>query len=260
MNNCTLDDFKVVSIGRLGQYRFAFLIWTVVFCIITFLPENSFASPFMGAILSYGAFLGLSILLLVASISVTVSERKQLLLMVLAICLSYLASKYGKTLPLVEVVKSPALLIISASIAILLVRRIEKSWHIAVAGFVGLIADMWSVFSSSGLTRHLVEEAPEFLNYLLLGFPFPGGHIRPMIGVADYVFLAIFVLHCHKFQLGALFNLKLLSLSLVITILAANILGLGLPAIPLMAVFFIFANRKRLWSDFMEDYRSGFSS
>jgi hypothetical protein len=260
VNNCILNDFKVSSIGVLCEYRIAFLIWALSFCIFSFLPEAKPFWMFIGAVFSYGVFLALSVLLLVASISVKVSEKVQLLLLLFGIGISYLASKYGLLFPFIKVIKCPALLFTSASIAILLVRRVEKSWHIAVAGFVGLMADMWSVFSTSGLTRHLVEEAPEVLNYLLLGFPFPGGTIRPMIGAADYVFLAIFVLHCHKFKLGTFVNLQILSFSLVLTVLMANIFGVGLPAIPLMALFFICTNRKRLWGDFVADYKRGFSS
>lgn len=258
MNNSLLNDFKVPSTGRLGEYWISFSLWFFFFLLFSSLPEGTSSWKYIGAIAAYSAFLILTVLLLVATISFKVKEYVQVILFMSGLTVSFLVSKYGGEYILLQTLKSPALLITSVSVAILLVRRIEKSWHIAVAGLVGLVADLWSVFSSSGLTKHLVEEAPQFLNYLLLGFPFPGGKVRPMIGAADYVFLAIFVLHCHKFELDATNNLKWLSLSLVITVAAANLLSVGLPAIPLMALFFIAINRKRLWGDFLHDYRKGF--
>jgi len=258
VDNKLLNDFKVPSVGRFGDYHVSFSLWIFLFSVFSFLPKGPTQWAYIGAIAAYSTFLILTIFLLVATISLKVKEYVQFFLLIGGLVVSFLVSKYGGEFIPVQALKSPALLITSVSVAILLVRRIEKSWHIAIAGVVGLIADLWSVFSSSGLTKHLVEEAPQFLNYLLLGFPFPGGQVRPMIGAADYVFLAIFVLHCHKFELDATKNLKWLSFSLVVTVVLANFLGMGLPAIPLMALFFVVLNRKRLWGDFVTDFRKGF--
>jgi len=245
-----------------GKYKYIFGLWVVIFGIISLFPaispDNSVSLKISSSVVTYALFLSLSVTMLVATISLRMSEIYQVLFLILGLVASYLTGRLDVNYPLVAVLRSPALLFTAAGAGLLLVRRIEKSWHIVAAAMVAFVADIWSVYSAQGVTRQLIEKAPEVLNVLLLSFPFPGGTVRPMIGVTDYVFIAIFLLHSDKFSLNTTNTLIAVTLSLVFTVTLVNVFGVGLPAIPLMSLFFIAINGKKLWGDFRKDYRNGF--
>ena len=209
-------------------------------------------------IFSYPLFLVLATILLFSSIHLTSSELFWFPAIPSGLFLSYGISTCGSYVPGIIIFKSPALLITGAAIAIILVKRIERPWHIAVACIVGFAADLWSVFSSSGVTNQLMEKAPEFMNYLLLDFPFSGGGFRPIMGVADFAFLGIIVLNSDKFSMDGERAVKAGLLSLILTLILVHGTGVGLPAIPLMAVSYIVVNMKSLRETFWKDYKNNF--
>ena len=243
----------------LRRYLMALLFWALSY--VLFMAISVYVvgkSAIFAAVLANLVFLIASIAVLVCMKDVVQRELLLGLMLVGGLVGSYLLVKSVKADSVRLLLQGPVLMLTAYGGARLLVTRIDRSWHIGAAAIMGLVADIWSVFAPSGLTRTMLEQRPDVLNYLLVGFPIPGMGVRPIIGIADYVFFAIFLLHAEKFGFGSRKALIVLTLSLVATLATVDLLGLGLPAIPFMAVFFVAANAKRLWQDFKKDYAAGF--
>ena len=243
----------------LRRYLFALLAWALSFCLfLAFCVKTIGQSSVIFQVLANGVFLISSIALLISMNKVVQNEVILGLMLIGGLVGSYYLVVLLGDKAVRMLVQGPVLMCTAYGGARLLVTRIERSWHIGAAALMGLVADIWSVFAPSGLTRTMLEHRPDVLNYLLVGFPIPGSGVRPIIGIADYVFFAIFLLHAEKFGFGFKKAVIALTLSLVVTLVAVNALGLGLPAIPFMATFFVVANLGRLWQDFKKDYAAGF--
>lgn len=122
----------------------------------------------------------------------------------------------------------------------LLVNRVEKAWWLLALLAVAMVADLWSVLASSGLSRELVRSRSFLLDVVLLAWPLKaGGAVRAVIGVADFVFFALFVLSARKFAFPRRRTEAVLVLAMLGTIGVVGLLGLPLPVVPALALTFV---------------------
>lgn len=109
---------------------------------------------------------------------------------------------------------------------------------------VMFFADIWSV--AAGLTKALAKK-PDVINYVLVSFPLLGTpKIVPMIGMVDFLFLAMFLGVAYRFGMPVLGNAVVLLLGGIACFLVATSIGLGLPMLPFFAVSFCAYNWRRI--------------
>jgi hypothetical protein len=141
----------------------------------------------------------------------------------------------------------------------LLSREILNPGHLIPVAAVLTLVDFWSVGHgpSSKIARQVTEFAqsggftgevvPDFTSFLLLRFPqFITTEIISFLGVSDILILAFLVGCIHKFNLPQIQSYAALIAGPVIAVLIANIIGKGIPALPVIALIFLFTNIKHL--------------
>jgi len=132
-----------------------------------------------------------------------------------------------------------SLLGLTLSGGILVSRLVERATYILPLSVIAGIADIWSVFA--GVTKKAVESKVA-LNYALFSYPVPGFGIRPLVGATDFLFAVLYMSLARRFGFSLKKNLTLLALSFLISIAIAIISGVGIPVLPVMALFIILGN------------------
>ncbi|HJU48136.1 MAG TPA: hypothetical protein VJ689_08390 [Gaiellaceae bacterium] len=121
----------------------------------------------------------------------------------------------------------------------------ELSWVVLVAFLIPWV-DALSVWR--GPTNVVVEEKPGIFEKIAISFSLPGEDAGAALGPPDVLFFALFLATAARFRLRVaatwIAMTGLLSLTLVLTVaLDLN----GLPALPAIALGFLFANADLLW-------------
>lgn len=130
------------------------------------------------------------------------------------------------------------LIFAAAAAGTLLGGIIEKpSYLIPVCAVAGL-ADLWSVFSASGVTK-AISTSRRALNFVLVSFPVVGYGVRPLIGVTDFIFAGLFIFMAVRFSMPLLRTAILIGSAFVISVGLAVGAGIGIPVLPVMGVLFV---------------------
>ena len=134
-------------------------------------------------------------------------------------------------------------------VGLALARRVTSPGIALLVAGAATAADLFSVFA--GPTRALVERGAPALDYLLLIFPTFGYPLGFALGLADFIFLALFAaLARHLEGLRPLPTLALGCAAVLLAMLAGLLLARPLPALPFIALSFILANAKPLYKSF----------
>ncbi len=135
----------------------------------------------------------------------------------------------------------PFKVVFAAGLGRLLGRQVGEPLWLALVAVVALIADIWSVFA--GPTRVVVEQAPGFLDYLLIHFPLLG-HSGPGMGLgtSDVIFLALFAAGSARAGLRPVVGFAAMACSLLVTVVVALLWKSALPALPFLSIAFLLAN------------------
>jgi len=120
---------------------------------------------------------------------------------------------------------------------------IKKTSYLIPLSVIAGIADCWSVFA--GVTKQITASRVA-TNYFLVNFPVSGQGIQPLIGVADFLFSAMYLDLSQRFNLSMKRTLFVLITSFLASITLATLIGTGLPVLPIMAVLFIAAHYDRI--------------
>ena len=128
----------------------------------------------------------------------------------------------------------------AAALALALARRINSVGVAFLVAAVATAADLFSVLA--GPTKALVEEGSPALDFLLVIFPTFGQPLGFALGVADFVFLALFAAIARHLSLRPVPTLALGCAAIIAAMLAGLILGTYLPALPFIALSFVLAN------------------
>lgn len=151
----------------------------------------------------------------------------------------------------------------------LLSREVVKVGHLLPVAAVLTLVDFWSV--SQGPSKQIAQTAvefaetggyakevvPPFVSFLLLNFPqMATDRINSFIGVGDLVILAFFIGCIHRFNLPKPQSYAVLIVGPAIAVITANLIGKGIPALPIIAVLFILINIRHLKLDKKEIFIS----
>jgi hypothetical protein len=122
-------------------------------------------------------------------------------------------------------------------------------WVVLVSLIIPWV-DAFSVFHERGPTRRITEERPElFTDILSFAFPIPGVNDAAHLGLPDLLFFALFLAAAARFALRPGLTWLLMALSFGATLALTVWLDIdGLPALPLLAFGFLFANADLIWA------------
>ena len=152
-----------------------------------------------------------------------------------------------------------SLIALSFFLGELLSREVVKVGHLLPVALVLTLVDFWSVnqgpskeiakkaveFTESG--GYAQEVVPPFVSFLLLNFPqMASDKINSFIGIGDLVILAFFIGCVHRFNLPKTQSYAVLIAGPTIAVIVANIIGKGIPALPIIAILFIVINVRHL--------------
>ena len=144
-------------------------------------------------------------------------------------------------LPLALLFLADALRMAAAvSLALALARQVTSTGAALLVAVVASASDLFSVLA--GPTRALVREDAAVLDFLLLIFPTFGHPLGFALGVADFVFLALFVALAAYLALNPLATILLGCASILLAMLTGLFLGTAIPALPFVALSFLAAN------------------
>jgi hypothetical protein len=110
---------------------------------------------------------------------------------------------------------------------------------------VGSVLDLWSVFM--GVTHEMIAKKSVALDYLLIQYPsFHSETVSQLVGLSDFLFISILMGVVIKFNFGIGKNILMLNLGLVTTFLLVVITSTGIPALPVISIFFVIGNYKNI--------------
>ena len=128
----------------------------------------------------------------------------------------------------------------AAALALALARHVNSVGVALLIAAVATAADLFSVLA--GPTKALVREGSPALDFLLVVFPTFGHPLGFALGVADFVFLALFAAIAHHLSLRFLTTLALGCAAALAAMLAGLLLQTYLPTLPFIALSFVLAN------------------
>lgn len=135
------------------------------------------------------------------------------------------------------------IVVLSLCLGMLVACGLRRQAYIVLAAIVGAVADCYSVFG--GPTSHIVKTSA--VNFMILQWPLLGqGEIGGVIGMGDFLFLALFLAGARKFGFHPGRNLAAMVLAFAVGYTVVLTTGKGLPALPFMGVAFFAVNWKKL--------------
>ncbi len=240
----------------------ASLAWlAAVVALLPFLGDGSvsFTEQFLSYVLALVPCAAL-VYGLLALLDTRLSTPRLLLLGATSGALGALAAYLGgrpddlvvpSVLPLTLLFAADVLRIAAAvSLALALARQVTSLGAALLVAVAASAADLFSVFA--GPTKALVQEDSPVLDFLLLIFPTFGYPLGFALGVADFIFLALFVALAAYLALKPRATIALASASILFAMLAGLFLGTPLPALPFIAVSFLAANASPLCRPFLQ--------
>lgn len=148
-------------------------------------------------------------------------------------------------------VESLAKVIFATSAGLWIALMLTSISQVLLISFLIIIVDIWSVFL--GPTKKMVESGGPWINYLTINLPVFGADAASRLGASDIIFYALFVGSTLIWRLRRITTALVLSLSFTATMVIGVTLDIGVPALPLLAIFFLLANGDLLYTRFLEE-------
>jgi len=114
-----------------------------------------------------------------------------------------------------------------------------------------ILVDFYSVFL--GPTKKMVESGGPWLDYLTISMPVFGASGASRIGAADIIFFSIFTGCVLTYRLRRTTTTLAMTLSFMSTMVIGVRLDIGVPALPLLSIFFLLSNADLLYRRFLEE-------
>lgn len=110
---------------------------------------------------------------------------------------------------------------------------------VLISGLI-IVVDFYSVFL--GPTKKIVESGTAWVDYLTINMPVFGAPALSQLGVSDIIFFGLFAGVSISYTLRRTATAFAMTVSLIATMTIGVSLGIGVPALPLLAIFFLLAN------------------
>ena len=119
-----------------------------------------------------------------------------------------------------------------------------------IAGLI-IIVDFYSVFF--GPTKMMIESSSDVIDYLTISLPVFGVDAASRLGASDIIFFSLFIGTTLIYDLRRELTAVSMTISLVGTMVIGISLGYGVPALPLLSVFFLLTNIDLLYRRFLDE-------
>lgn len=173
---------------------------------------------------------------------------------------------------LLTVIKSGLLLLVATLIGFALARYVKRLWELVPICFVMMLADFssWLFGPTAGFTQQIQqyylhpEGAPPLIDMVLVKLVFPGTiGLLPVFGISDWIMVVFFVIVAARFgvndnligrsgkslagqgRIGGYLPVSVVALFLVVQL--AQVTGLFIPALPLIALIMLLWYAARHW-------------
>lgn len=119
---------------------------------------------------------------------------------------------------------------------------IQRAGHLIVVAIVSSLVDVFSVLHPEGPTQNVLQ-VERAVALLILPWPMLGtSDIRPILGVGDVVFAALYFAACEKHGLPMIRTATSLVIALALTMLTVLVTGIGIPALPFFGAAIVLAH------------------
>ncbi|RJQ47748.1 MAG: hypothetical protein C4534_00830 [Gaiellales bacterium] len=184
---------------------------------------------------------------LASSLTFLIVLRHQLLL--LALSAVFIAAG-GLMLALVPV-ESLAKVLFAVCLGLWISLMLSSISQILLIAALIIIVDFYSVFY--GPTKMMIESSSGVIDYLTISLPVFGVDAASRLGASDIIFFSLFVGTTLIYGLRRELTAIAMTLSLIGTMIAGVMLGYGVPALPLISVFFLLTNFDLLYRRFLDE-------
>jgi len=138
--------------------------------------------------------------------------------------------------------------VFAAAVGLLIAGALERaSWIVLIAAVV-TVTDVVSVYF--GPTKVLIEQGPRVIGAFTVALAWPGyrtDEAYTALGVADFIFFALYLGAARSFGLRAGWTAVAMTLSFVLSI-AAGFWLTAVPALPLLSAAVLLVNADLLWA------------
>ena len=141
------------------------------------------------------------------------------------------------------------------------VRAVERPWWMLPIACAVPIADAWSVYSSRGVTKAVIDRAqeePRWIEWPTIATPIAGVpyELFGRLGTVDILFCALFLAVAVRLHLGRARTAIALWIALVATtFIVLEVEGLAIPALPLICLGFLVVQLPALVRDLRASLR-----
>ena len=134
-------------------------------------------------------------------------------------------------------------LMFAIGLGLAVARGLQKPNYLVLAAIVGAVTDIFSVYA--GPTKHLIGTGA--FGYLSFAWPLIGaGGVQGIVGVGDFVFLALFFDGARRFKLDDRVTLWAMCGAMIVGFAFTWITQAGVPALPFFAVALLLAHGREL--------------
>lgn len=198
------------------------------------------------AILSFGLGL-IAACALASSLTFLINLRHYILMVSLGAVLATAAS-IALDLGTLE---SLAKIVFGAATGLWLSLMLTSVGQVLLIAVLIIVVDFYSVFL--GPTRKMVESGTEWVDHLTIGLPTLGVEAVSRLGISDIIFFSLFIGCALTFRLRRSLTALAMTASFVGTMAVGVSLNRGVPALPLLSIFFLLANADRLYRRYLKE-------
>ncbi len=148
-------------------------------------------------------------------------------------------------------VESLAKIIFATSVGLWLAIMLSSISQVLLIAALIIFVDIWSVFL--GPTKKMVESGGRWIEYFTINLPVFGADAASRLGVSDIIFFSLFLGCALIWRLRRTLTALTMTLSFVATMVIGVSLDIGVPALPLLSVFFLLTNGDLLYHRFLEE-------
>ena len=225
--------------------QFYFACFTVCAVLSWIMPDDNEAMIFISALV--GSWLAIGLVWLYSEGKSDDSWLRQLIIsgIIIDILFNLLAAR-----AIVPVLAAPltavgnlGVLMFAIGLGLAVARGLQKPNYLVLAAIVGALTDIFSVYA--GPTKHLIGSSA--FGYLSFAWPLVGaGGVQGIVGVGDFVFLALFFDGARRFKLDDRVTLWAMCGAMIVGFAFTWVTQAGVPALPFFAVALLLAHGREL--------------
>lgn len=151
--------------------------------------------------------------------------------------------------------ESAAKIAFGASAGLWLALMLTSIGQVLLISALIIIVDFYSVFL--GPTKRMVESGGRWIEYFTINMPVFGEDAVSRLGISDIIFFSLFLGCALTFRLRRTLSALAMTASFVATMVVGVLLDIGVPALPLLSIFFVLVNADLLYRRYLEEPDAG---